>query len=101
MRKTLKWVATENNLFTLINKDVYATVEENNYKGEFDKRWILSFRKYNGIEPIGNPTANLYFDTLEEVFNKINEYNINNLNYSSIKKIIADYWENRNSDIVP
>ena len=23
MRKTLKWVATENNLFTLINKDVY------------------------------------------------------------------------------
>ena len=62
MRKTLKWVATENNLFTLINKDVYATVEQNSYKGEFDKRWILSFRKYNGVEPIGNPTANLYFD---------------------------------------
>ena len=101
MRKTLKWVATENNLFALINKDAYATVEENNYKGEFDKRWILSFRKYNGVKPIGNPTANLYFDTLEEVFNKINEYNINNLNYNSIKKIIADYWENRNSDIAP
>ena len=33
MRKTLKWVATENNLSTLFNKDVYATVEENNYKG--------------------------------------------------------------------
>lgn len=33
MRKTLKWVATENNLFTLINKDAYATVEENNHKG--------------------------------------------------------------------
>ena len=48
-------------------------VEENNYKGQFDKRWILSFRKYNGVEPIGNPTANLHFDTLEEVFNKINE----------------------------
>ena len=52
MRKTLKWVATENNLSTLFNKDVYATVEENNYKGQFDKRWILSFRKYNGVEPI-------------------------------------------------
>ena len=60
MRKILKWVATENNLSTLFNKDVYATVEENNYKGQFDKRWILSFRKYNGVEPIGNPTANLY-----------------------------------------
>ena len=31
MRKTLKWVATENNLFTLINKDAYAIVEENKY----------------------------------------------------------------------
>ena len=101
MRKALQWVATENNLFTLVNEDAYATVEENNYKGQFNKRWKLSFRKYNGVEFIGSPTANLYFDTLEEVFNKINEYNINDLNYNSIKKIIADYWESRNSDIAP
>ena len=101
MRKALKWLATENALSTLISKEDNATVEENNYKGQFDKRWILSFRKYNGVEPIGNPTTNLYVDTLEEVFNKINEYNIKNLNYNAIEKIIEDYWGSRNSDVAP
>ena len=39
MSKTLNWIANKNDLFTLIGKDAYAIVEENNEKWASEKRW--------------------------------------------------------------
>ena len=58
MRKTLKWVATENNLFTLFNKDVYATVEESanlycsNCNLEFTSFSSRNFIKLRGFKEL-------------------------------------------------
>ncbi len=98
--KTLKWVATGNDLFTLVGKDAYAVVEE--YEGwTSEKRWRLSFKKYNGIDLTGDSTAHIYFHTLEEAFDKVNDYNLKGMSYKDIYNEINDYYVALNSDIAP
>lgn len=99
--KTLKWVATGNDLFTLVGKDAYAVVEENSEKWASERRWRLSFKKYNGIDLTGDSTAHIYFHTLEEAFDKVNDYNLKGMSYREIYNEIDEYYVAHNSDIAP
>lgn len=98
MRDGLKWVASENDLYTQVNEDVFAHVTE--ATDDPSKKWKLTFEKLKEDTVVGFTPA-LYMDTLEDAFDKVIEYYFKDWDYNHINQEIRDYYEALNSDIAP
>lgn len=94
----LKWIASEDDLYALVNKDVCAQLTE--ATDNPSKKWKLIFEKLEKGNVVDFTPA-LYMDTLEDAFDKVNEYCVKKYNYNRINQEITKYYEDRNSDIAP
>lgn len=94
----LKWIASEDDLYALVNKDACAQLTE--ATDNPSKKWKLIFEKLEKGNIISFTPA-LYMYTLEDAFNKVLEYYRKGYDYNRINQDIRNYYEARNSDIAP